>query len=247
MPKTLQRYMSEVVRKKEKTPVLEDHQPSKSPFIKIVNSNPSLKDVITQELAQNPYVPENISKLERAEITETSSKIQQELVPKIEEQPEEKSEEQPTVIETVVINEDTEFVEKLVAPQHINESIYPEFIESLHETISNLKTALLEQQSNQSQLMHVVESLVESIRQQTLLTEARFKNVDDVVFKTAMVLNETTEKLHAVSIKAISIPAPIVNVALNEQKKIIKTVDRDENGLISKITEEIEQTVSQDK
>jgi hypothetical protein len=48
-------------------------------------------------------------------------------------------------------------------------------------------------------------------------------------------------------VREITVPAPIVNLSITEQKRIIKTVDRDENGLIRQITEEIEQSVSADK
>jgi predicted kinase len=65
------------------------------------------------------------------------------------------------------------------------------------------------------------------------------------------VLQETSDRLDKLYLRDINIPAPIinvpapvVNVSLSEQKKVIKTVDRNSEGFITKITEETDDTLT---
>jgi transcription initiation factor TFIID subunit TAF12 len=220
--------MSEVSIERKKTPPSAP-QIVEKPSIKVKESKkPSLKAVMSQKLEQNPFI---------LETTEKSQPIDEMIVPPVEP-------EVQLVVETVkeAVPESLQTESK-----YINESVIPHFIENLQETINSLKSALVEQQDNQTQLVHVIESLVQSIQQQNSLTESRFNNINKVILQTTNMLNETAEKLQSLAIREINIPAPIVNVSLSEQKRVTKTVDRDTNGLITKITEDIEQSVSQDK
>lgn len=118
---------------------------------------------------------------------------------------------------------------------------------ALNETLSELKNYLMEQQQNQALFGHLITELVSTIQAQNEFIQRKFDYLDESINNTSSILLETTEKLQQLAVRELSIPAPIVNVALSEQKKIVKTVDRNPDGLITKITEEIQQTVSEDK
>lgn len=126
----------------------------------------------------------------------------------------------------------------------ITESVSNEFLESLRESIDDLRATLLEQQGTQIQLVHLIGELFESVKTHNNNVDHRFESVDFMLRETTATLLETTQKLSQISTREITVPAPVVNVSLTEQKKIIKTVDRDSNGLIRQITEETEQSVS---
>ena len=115
------------------------------------------------------------------------------------------------------------------------------------ETFVQMKDFLIEQQNTQNVMSKMMVELVETVRTQNLFIQQKVDQLDESAIITAKTLKETSEKLEALVIREISIPTPIVNVSLSEQKKIVKTVNRDANGLISQITEEIQQTVSEDK
>jgi hypothetical protein len=136
---------------------------------------------------------------------------------------------------------------KIDTPKLITEQISIQAVESLQESINDLKTALLEQQNTQIQLNQLITKLFESVKNHDNNIDKRFESVDYALNQTSAMLVETTEKLQQLSVREITVPAPVVNFSVTEQKKIIKTVDRDENGLIRQITEEIEQSVSADK
>lgn len=112
--------------------------------------------------------------------------------------------------------------------------------DSLRESINNLQTVLVEQNNNQKHLINLVNELFESVKLHNNSINHRVESLDLLVQETSKILFETTEKLSAISTREINLPAPVVNVSLPEQKKIIKTVDRDSNGLIRQITEETE-------
>lgn len=112
--------------------------------------------------------------------------------------------------------------------------------ESLKESINNLQTVLVEQNNNQKHLFSLVNELFESVKLHNNSINQRVENLDRLVQETSKILFETTEKLSEISSREINLPAPVVNVLLPEQKKIVKTVDRDSNGLIRKVTEETE-------
>jgi hypothetical protein len=228
MQSSLQHYMSEVSIEREKAPASAPQIVEKPPTEVKESKKPSLKAVMSRKLEQNPFILETTAKPQPiAEIIQPPAEPEVQLVVE-------------NVKEAVPETVQSE-------PKYINESVIPHFIENLQETITSLKSALVEQQENQAQLVHIIESLVQSIQQQSSLTESRFNNIDKVILQTTDVLNETAEKLQTLAVREINIPAPIVNVSLSEQKRVTKTVDRDPNGLITKITEDIEQSVSRDK
>jgi hypothetical protein len=114
--------------------------------------------------------------------------------------------------------------------------------DKLQESIDALQAVLAEQQRNQLGLADLIARLVDSLEHQNRSIDQRFEEVNSVLKSTSQTLLETTEKLSAIATREITVPAPVVNVSLPEQKRIIKTVDRDSNGLIRQITEETEQT-----
>ena len=117
--------------------------------------------------------------------------------------------------------------------------------EMLSETLIEMKNFLMEQQENQNQMGKVIAEMLDTIKSQNILISQKFDQLDEAAMTTAQMLKETSNKLEALVIREFSIPAPVVNVSLSEQKRIVKTVDRDNNGLIKKITEEIEQSISE--
>jgi len=123
----------------------------------------------------------------------------------------------------------------VVTSEKLNENIVVEDQEILltEEVTANLP---VETESTNNELL---ESLRDSIDGLKIVLEEQ-QNTQ----LTSKTLLETTEKLSQISVREINVPAPVVNVSLTEQKKIIKTVDRDSNGLIRQITEETEQSVS---
>ena len=190
---------------------------------------PSVTDLIKKELGQNPYV-------------------RQVVAPKI--IPEAKVELEP-VTESVAEEPVLEALQEsiFVAPELeiVKEDVNKVLIEHLQETITSLRSSLIEQQNNQTELVRLMTNLSESLQTQNSLTEQRLSNLDSSLEHTTLILHETAEKLQLIATREINIPAPIVNVALSEQKRVTKTVDRDENGLITKITEDTEQSVTQDR
>jgi hypothetical protein len=117
--------------------------------------------------------------------------------------------------------------------------------EMLSETLIEMKNFLIEQQENQNQMGKVIAEMLDTIKSQNILISQKFDQLDEAAVVTAQMLKETSNKLESLVIRELAIPAPVVNVSLSEQKRIVKTVDRDSNGLIKKITEEIEQSVSE--
>jgi seryl-tRNA synthetase len=156
------------------------------------------------------------------------------------------------IVENVVEVESTPLVEAMIQPEAsepeiVTESINNNIVEYLQESINDLRTALQEQQNTQVQLGKLIGKLFESVKNHDANVDQRFEHVNHTLNQTSSMLVETTEKLQQLSVREITVPAPIVNLSITEQKRIIKTVDRDENGLIRQITEEIEQSVSADK
>jgi hypothetical protein len=142
---------------------------------------------------------------------------------------------------------DIPLVEEAVVPQPvpvITEPVNTELMESLRDSINDLRAVLEEQQSTQLKLGKLVADLFKSVKTHNEQLNQRFESVDRALKQTSDTLLETTEKLSEISVREINVPTPVVNVSLTEQKKIIKTVDRDSNGLIRQITEETEQSVS---
>ena len=233
MKKILNSYVSEV---KESMP---KPRLSKSPQTEnIVNTNglvtnqvkfPSVTDLIKKELVQNPYVRQVVAP---------------EIVPETKVELEALTE---STVEEPVIEVLQESESVVLQPEIIKEDVNKLLIEHLQETISSLRSSLIEQQNNQTELVRLMTSLSESLQTQNTLTEQRLSNLDSSLEHTTLILHETAEKLQSIAAREINIPAPIVNVALNEQKRVTKTVDRDENGLITKITEDTEQSVAQDR
>jgi hypothetical protein len=119
--------------------------------------------------------------------------------------------------------------------------------EKLTETLMEMKNFLVEQQQNQNQMSRVIAEMLDTIRSQNILTSQKFDQLDESAASTARMLKETSNKLESLVVRELSIPAPVVNVSLSEQKRIIKTVDRDSNGLIKQVTEEIQQSISENK
>ena len=119
--------------------------------------------------------------------------------------------------------------------------------EILIETFMQMRDFLTEQQKTQAMMGKMLVELIETVKTQNLFIQQKFDQLDESAIVTANVLREASEKLEALIVREIAIPAPVVNVSLSEQKKIVKTVNRDANGLISQITEEIQQSVSEDK
>lgn len=151
--------------------------------------------------------------------------------------------EQEQHFEPIVEEQEDEYIEEV-------ETITEDFQSSnemLIETFSRMKDFLIEQQQAQVMMSNTMMELVETVRAQNLFIQQKFDQLDEAAMVTANTLRETSEKLESLIVRDLNIPAPIVNVSLSEQKKIVKTVDRDENGLIKKITEEIQQSVSEDK
>jgi len=220
MSKSLQNYISEVPDR----PLVK--KPAAKKVVETVVENnesktASLKDYIktvASEKKPDPVVNKLV--VQEAPVLKI---VEQEIAPEVELEP---------VVEQVIIKEDT-------AQQLL--------IENLQETVSALKNIIVEQQQSQSVLSEVMTSLLESIQYQNELTEKRFENVDLAISQTTSILQETAEKLQLLSIREVNIPAPVVNVSLSEQKRVTKTVDRDVNGLITKITEDTEQSVTPDK
>jgi hypothetical protein len=223
MSKSLQNYISEVPDR----PLVK--KPAAKKVVETVVENnesktASLKDYIktvASEKKSEPIVNKPV--VQEAPVLK--------IVEHIAEQPATEVELEP-VVEQVIIKEDT--TQQLL-------------IENLQETVSALKNIIVEQQQSQAVLSEVMTSLLESIQYQNELTEKRFENVDLAISQTTSILQETAEKLQLLSIREVNIPAPVVNVSLSEQKRVTKTVDRDANGLITKITEDTEQSVTQDK
>jgi hypothetical protein len=220
MSKSLQNYISEVPDR----PLVK--KPAAKKVVETVVENnesktASLKDYIkavASEKKPDPVVNKLV--VQEAPVLKI---VEQEIAPEVELEP---------VVEQVIIKEDT--TQQLL-------------IENLQETVSALKNIIVEQQQSQSVLSEVMTSLLESIQYQNELTEKRFENVDLAISQTTSILQETAEKLQLLSIREVNIPAPVVNVSLSEQKRVTKTVDRDVNGLITKITEDTEQSVTPDK
>lgn len=151
--------------------------------------------------------------------------------------------EQEQHFEPIVEEQEDEYIEEV-------ETITEDFQSSnemLIETFSRMKDFLIEQQQAQVMMSNTMMELVETVKAQNLFIQQKFDQLDEAAMVTANTLRETSEKLESLIVRDLNIPAPIVNVSLSEQKKIVKTVDRDENGLIKKITEEIQQSVSEDK
>ena len=107
----------------------------------------------------------------------------------------------------------------------------------------------------------MVDELSNTIKLQNEIINKKFEVVDNVITETnnavqdsiKSVMQETSDKLDKIYSKEINIPAPIinvpapvVNVSLSEQKKVVKTVDRNSDGLITKITEETDDTLTKD-
>jgi hypothetical protein len=220
MSKSLQNYISEVPDR----PLVK--KPAAKKVVETVVENnesktASLKDYIktvASEKKPDPVVNKLV--VQEAPVLKI---VEQEIAPEVELEP---------VVKQVIIKEDT--TQQLL-------------IENLQETVSALKNIIVEQQQSQSVLSEVMTSLLESIQYQNELTEKRFENVDLAISQTTSILQETAEKLQLLSIREVNIPAPVVNVSLSEQKRVTKTVDRDVNGLITKITEDTEQSVTPDK
>ena len=220
MSKSLQNYISEVPDR----PLVK--KPAAKKVVETVVENnesktASLKDYIktvASEKKPDPVVNKLV--VQEAPVLKI---VEQEIAPEVELEP---------VVEQVIIKEDT--TQQLL-------------IENLQETVSALKNIIVEQQQSQSVLSEVMTSLLESIQYQNELTEKRFENLDLAISQTTSILQETAEKLQLLSIREVNIPAPVVNVSLSEQKRVTKTVDRDVNGLITKITEDTEQSVTADK
>ena len=144
----------------------------------------------------------------------------------------------------IAIEEPIEIVTE--SPEPITENHHSDN-QMIMETFVQMKDFLIEQQNTQNVMSKMMMELVETVRTQNLFIQQKFDQLDESAIFTAKTLKETSDKLEALVIREISMPAPIVNVSLSEQKKIIKTVNRDANGLISQITEEIQQTASEDK
>jgi hypothetical protein len=220
MSKSLQNYISEVPDR----PLVK--KPAAKKVVETVVENnesktASLKDYIktvASEKKPDPVVNKLV--VQEAPVLKI---VEQEIAPEVELEP---------GVEQVIIKEDT--TQQLL-------------IENLQETVSALKNIIVEQQQSQSVLSEVMTSLLESIQYQNELTEKRFENLDLAISQTTSILQETAEKLQLLSIREVNIPAPVVNVSLSEQKRVTKTVDRDANGLITKITEDTEQSVTPDK
>jgi hypothetical protein len=220
MSKSLQNYISEVPDR----PLVK--KPAAKKVVETVVENnesktASLKDYIktvASEKKPDPVVNKLV--VQEAPVLKI---VEQEIAPEVELEP---------GVEQVIIKEDT--TQQLL-------------IENLQETVSALKNIIVEQQQSQSVLSEVMTSLLESIQYQNELTEKRFENLDLAISQTTSILQETAEKLQLLSIREVNIPAPVVNVSLSEQKRVTKTVDRDVNGLITKITEDTEQSVTPDK
>jgi hypothetical protein len=139
------------------------------------------------------------------------------------------------------ITEDVETEEEIITEQVDLDVV------ALNESIIQLSSFLYEQQENQKLLGNLISGLVETVRQQNTYIQEKFDHLDEALFSTSNVLQETALKLEQLAIREVNIQPPIVNVSLSEQKRIVKTVNRDANGLISQITEEIQQSVSDDK
>jgi hypothetical protein len=192
---------------------------------------PSVTDLIKKELVQNPYVRQTTTP---EIIPEAKQEVELEALVE-------------NAIEEPVLEVLQESVVAAAEPEIIKEDVNKLLIEHLQETISSLRSSLIEQQNNQTELVRLMTSLSESLQTQNALTEQRLSNLDSSLEHTTLILHETAEKLQSIAAREINIPAPIVNVALNEQKRVTKTVDRDANGLITKITEDTEQSVTQDR
>jgi hypothetical protein len=151
---------------------------------------------------------------------------------------------EPEIQSNIVIDEltnpFTEIIEPITEDQQSSNQM-------LIETFMQMKDFLVEQQNTQNTMNKMMMELVETVKTQNLFIQQKFDQLDESAIFTAKTLKETSDKLEALVIREISMPTPIVNVSLSEQKKIIKTVNRDANGLISQITEEIQQSVSEDK
>ena len=151
---------------------------------------------------------------------------------------------EPEIQLDIVIDEPTNPFTEIIEP--ITED-HQSSNQMLIETFMQMKDFLVEQQNTQNTMNKMMMELVETVKTQNLFIQQKFDQLDESAIFTAKTLKETSDKLEALVIREISMPTPIVNVSLSEQKKIIKTVNRDANGLISQITEEIQQSVSEDK
>lgn len=107
----------------------------------------------------------------------------------------------------------------------------------------NLMSEHVAAQSSEMQ-SHLIEVLT---AQRTLITQISETQSQIVQTQTHMVaaLSVLAEKVGTLAITApiVNVPAPIVNVTMQEGKRVTKMVERDENGLIKKITEGYEQEV----
>jgi hypothetical protein len=149
----------------------------------------------------------------------------------------------PLLIEQVAPEPMVEAVPASAPVVHEHQAV-ENLAEKMQELIDALHATVAEQQNTQIELTNLIGKLFESVAKHSKAVDQRFEAVNTMLESTSQTLLETTEKLAAVSTREINIPAPVVNVSLPEQKKIIKTVDRDSNGLIRQITEETEPAVN---
>ena len=149
------------------------------------------------------------------------------------------------IVEQPVLTEQTDLATPIqetvsIAPVLAEQRTFETITQQLQESIDSLKTTLVEQQNTQVQLANLIGELFESVAKHNQNIDQRFDAVNTMFETTSRTLLETTEKLAEISTRDITVPAPVVNVSLPEQKKIVKTVDRDSNGLIRQITEQTE-------
>ena len=224
MPKSLQNYIKEAASSPRPKPVTpEVIQPVVE---ELEESKPSLKEYINTVSLQKP------KKIEQPVVESTKVPI----LTVVQSMPEEE--------ETAPIVEADEPSKPVITEQdNFNNTL----VEYLQESIDGLRSIIVEQQNSQELLVNLINGLMESIEIQNNLNEKRFESVDSQITESAKVLLEATARLQELAIREINIPAPVVNVSLSEQKRITKTVDRDANGLITKITENIDQSVEKDK
>lgn len=228
MPKSLQNYIKEAASSPKKKlvtpqviqPVVEDMAANK----------PSLKEYINTVSLQKPKkIEQPVVEAASTPVLTVVQNTVEDIIPQ----------DEPSQIE-----ESVEYEEEIITEtRDFNSTL----VETLQESIEGLRLIILDQHNNQMMLTNLITGLIESLEIQNKLTDKRFESVDSQITESSRVLLEATVRLQELSVREINIPAPVVNVSLSEQKRVTKTVDRDANGLITKITEDTEQSVEKDK
>ena len=226
MPKNggFKNYMTEVENTHEpEKPALEQHDYLDAPLVEVA-SEPVAIPVVKPKVARKKarVVEEAPTRIDTASEEVFFTRLLERLNVLSDPKP------QPVTVETTVQTTEAH-IERLY-------EIEQSMLDRLNLMSEHVASQSTETQSNLIEVLNIQRALITQISE----TQSQIVNAQTQMVAAISLLTEKVGVL-AQTAPVVNVPAPVVNVTMQEGKRVTKMVERDENGLIKKITEGYEQ------